>query len=73
MSEPAPKAPESREDTVLRITAELARELSSASEMAEPTLHTTFDHDLGFDSLTRVELVARVERELDVRLGDDVL
>lgn len=31
-------------------------------------LHSALDHDLGLDSLTRVELWSRIEREFDVRL-----
>jgi 1-acyl-sn-glycerol-3-phosphate acyltransferase len=36
------------------------------------TLDSTLDHDLGLDSLARVELFARIEQELRVRLPDSL-
>jgi 1-acyl-sn-glycerol-3-phosphate acyltransferase len=40
---------------------------------AEPRLDSSLDRDLGLDSLARVELLGRVERELGVRLPEDTL
>ena len=36
-------------------------------------LDSKLDKDLGLDSLARVELLARIEKAFDVRLGDEVL
>ncbi|MFT5446045.1 MAG: acyl carrier protein [Gammaproteobacteria bacterium] len=54
-------------DAVARIHQQL-RGLEAAR--AEITLDTQLDVELGLDSLTRVELVARIEREFDVRVHD---
>jgi 1-acyl-sn-glycerol-3-phosphate acyltransferase len=59
---------------LLAIVRTLARELRPES----PTLATLgldhrLDRDFGLDSLARVELFARVERELGVRLGEAAL
>ena len=37
------------------------------------TLDSVLDKDLGLDSLARVELLARIEKAFEVRLGDEVL
>lgn len=47
--------------TDLRQRGDAARQLS---------LNSTLDHDLGLDSLARVELFTRIERDLNVRLPD---
>jgi acyl carrier protein len=54
-------------DAVGRIHQQL-RGLEAAR--VEITLDTQLDADLGLDSLTRVELVARIEREFGARLHD---
>ncbi|MEO4048875.1 AMP-binding protein [Pseudomonas sp. CAU 1711] len=41
-----------------------------AAEEAAIGLHSAFDRDLGLDSLARVELWSRIEREFDVRLPE---
>ena len=40
---------------------------------AAPNLDSVFDRDLGLDSLGRVELMARVERNFDITLSDSVM
>ncbi len=57
---------------LLAIVGALAEELHPA-QTAAVTLDSTLDRDLGFDSLARVELIARVERSFDVTLPDQVL
>lgn len=37
------------------------------------TLQTRFNEDLGFDSLNLVELVLRVEQDLNIVLSDDAM
>jgi len=59
---------------VLDITRRLAAELRSRSAAArEITLDSLLDRELGFDSLGRVELLARIERAFDVSLTERVL
>ncbi len=53
---------------LLRIVAETRRELHKGRPAVVPTLASTLDRDLGFDSLARVELLARTERAFGVRL-----
>ncbi|NQD95261.1 AMP-binding protein, partial [Pseudomonas sp. CrR25] len=43
-----------------------------AAEGARITLHSVLDRDLGLDSLARVELWSRIEREFGVRLGEQL-
>jgi acyl carrier protein len=40
---------------------------------ARATLDSVLDKDLGLDSLARVELLVRIEKAFEVRLGDEVL
>ena len=54
-------------DAVIRIHQQLR---GAAAPKANVHLDTRLDADLGLDSLTRVELVARIEREFDARLRD---
>ncbi|MBW2476784.1 MAG: AMP-binding protein [Deltaproteobacteria bacterium] len=44
-----------------------------AAAKPEVRLDSTFDHDLGLDSLARVELFARLEKQLDVTLPERTL
>jgi acyl carrier protein len=50
----------------------LVHELHS-SKSGSATLDSTLEHDLGLDSLGRMELLARLERALDVRLPEHFL
>lgn len=60
-------------DRLLRVLSDFARE----SHLPEPreglTLDTRLESDLGLDSLSRSELIARIERGLDVHLPDRAL
>ena len=57
---------------VLAVTGALAAELHPRRKLPEPALDSSLDRDLGFDSLGRVELMARLEREFGVALGEQV-
>jgi acyl carrier protein len=57
--------------SLIDITREILKDLRQADVDSFPiTLDSTLDHDLGLDSLARVELFARIESELHVRLPD---
>lgn len=56
----------------------LIRELGGEMQLRESALHhlsaqTSLDADLGLDSLTRVELLARIERRFNVRLAAETM
>lgn len=62
------------EETVvvlLSLVTQLVRELHPAKGAA--SLESTLERDLGLDSLGRMELLARLERALDVRLSEHLL
>ena len=62
------------EAIVLDITRRLAAELRSRpAATREITLDSLLDRELGFDSLGRVELLARIERAFDVSLTERAL
>ncbi|MGE0621952.1 MAG: AMP-binding protein [Pseudomonadales bacterium] len=55
---------------VLEVVRALAVELAPERERLPVDLDTELDRTLGFDSLSRVELMLRLERELDVSLSE---
>ncbi len=57
---------------LLSIVDRLVAEVRPAGG-ARAALDSTLERDLGLDSLARVELLARIEREFGLRLSDDVL
>jgi len=57
---------------VLDIVQGLTHELHPERSRIEIGMYVDLNRDLGFDSLSRVELVLRIERGLDVRLPDQV-
>jgi len=66
----------SREDQaerLLRVVAELDRELHPRRAISRVTLDSRFDRDLGFDSLARMELMLRVESAFDRSLPETLL
>ena len=60
-------------ERLLRIVAELDRELHPRRAVSRITLDSQFDRDLGFDSLARMELMLRVERAFDRSLPETLL
>jgi len=60
------------EAVILDITRHLAVELRPTAA-PEITLDSLLDRELGFDSLSRVELLARIERAFDVSLTERAL
>lgn len=60
-------------EPLIEIARATLRDLHQADADALPlTLDSTLDHDLGLDSLARVELFARIEEDLRVRLPDSL-
>ena len=75
MSAPVPEAPRGLDaDTLVSLVAEIAGELRTAGNTSPPVgLDTDLGRDLGLDSLTRMELLARLERAAGASLPDRVL
>jgi 1-acyl-sn-glycerol-3-phosphate acyltransferase len=61
------------EQRVLEILRELIRESGQERALRALDLHAALDRDLGLDSLTRIELMHRVETSFHVRLTDQVM
>src|SRR6201993_4853294 len=57
-------------ERVLEVLRELLVELGSHGALAELSIHSNLDRDLGLGSLERVELLTRLEGALGVRLPD---
>ncbi len=57
---------------LLAIVHELSLELQPGRGELRITLDTDLDRELGFDSLSRVELLLRIERRLSVRLPEQI-
>lgn len=58
-------------DSLVEIARATVRDLRQQDvDPPQITLDSTLDHDLGLDSLARVELFARIEQKLRVRLPD---
>lgn len=67
MNAAAANAAEAVVEIARAVLTDLLQEHDGAHQLS---LDSTLDHDLGLDSLARVELFARIERELKVRLPD---
>lgn len=61
------------ERRLLAIVGQLASELRPGARHVEPALGSDLDRDLGFDSLSRVELLMRVGSEFRVTLPDQLV
>jgi acyl carrier protein len=58
---------------LLRVIAKLVQEVHSQHSEFEPVaLDSAFEKDLGLDSLSRVELIARVEKQFDLALPERI-
>ena len=67
-------APQEARDILLAVTAKLADELHPDQGIgASVKLDSDLGSDLGFDSLTRMELVHRIEDEFNTVLSDEAL
>ena len=67
--------PQSQDAAALRllgIASAMLRELRPAGLTPSPGLDDSIERDLGFDSLSRAELVLRIERGFAVRLPEDL-
>ena len=70
----APPAVRVSEAEVLRIARELAREIQPGRRATERAgLDSSLDDDWGFDSLSRAELLLRIERAFATRLPERLL
>lgn len=71
-SSPSPFHPGTPPDKerLLNIVRELARELRPGANNMDMGLDHALERDFGLDSLARVELLARIERELGIRLAE---
>ena len=58
-------------DALLRLIDEVVRELQPGTTR-RASLDSTLDRELGLDSLSRVELLARLERRFALRLPTEV-
>ena len=66
--------PKSAAATLLDLVADVTRELHPHDASARvPTLDSSFDRDLGLDSLGRVEMFARIERTFGVTLAEQLI
>ena len=67
------RATDDKSQALLQIIMELARELNRQQRQpVRVTLDSVLDRDLGFDSLSRVELLTRIERGFGVSLSEQV-
>ena len=65
---------EQASDALLGIIRDLASELHPQSQLfRKATLDSSLDRDLGFDSLSRVELVLRIEQAFNINLPEQTL
>lgn len=60
-------------ERVTRLVSALASEISPGRILSEPLLDRSLEVDFGFDSLTRMELVHRIELEFGVAIPDRVI
>ena len=61
------------EHALLAIVTQTLRDLQPGAPVPQVTLAASLDRDLAFDSLGRMELVLRIEREFGVDLPEDTL
>lgn len=71
--QPAVQSPNIQAETVCQLAARLAGEIDPQRRNLHVELDSSLERDLGFDSLTKVELLARMEKALGVPLGEEVL
>ena len=74
VNEPTSSTPLDRQEVLLRLIRELLDELHpQAGHSLQLTLDSSLDRDLGLNSLARMELLVRLEREYDLRLPEQAL
>ena len=70
---PAPIDDDTAVDRVTRLVTGLVAEMHPGQPVSGPLLDKSLERELGLDSLTRMELIHRVEREFAVALSDRVI
>ncbi len=59
---------------IIQLIRDVAKELNIPSQrLRQLNLDTSFERDLGLDSLSRLEILARIEKQLDVTLPEHLL
>ena len=61
------------ETRLIKAVRDLAIELHPENRRVQVTQSSDLDHDLGFDSLSRAELMLRLEQTFDVKLPENLL
>ena len=64
---------ETESEAVCRLAAQLAAEIDPHRKNLRVELDSSLERDLGFDSLARVELLARLEKARGVALSEEIL
>jgi 1-acyl-sn-glycerol-3-phosphate acyltransferase len=73
MATPAISTEAETAERLLEVVRALSRELHPGRRLGNAGLDASLDSDFGLDSLSRAELLARIERGLGVRLSDSLL
>ena len=65
--------PPGRDEALLELIAAMSKELGAGARSPEVRLDSSLERDLGFDSLTRMELLSRIEARFDCSFPEALL